>query len=379
MDKNKILDELVKLKKNSGNHSPSLVEIKKIIGKDPVRIDACFLSNPYATQLIYESKIVDQISSNFYKLVESYPPNQDFILDKIKKIEGINPEDSIVMSGAQACIEVLMNSIKYSNCLLPIPTYSSYYESIREESSIHYLNLKEENNFEINEKELEQAIEKNKIDLLILINPNNPTGVEVNPIIIEYLLNKYKKLQIIIDESFSHFLNDLQKWKNKRQDLLKYKRCFFVKSMSKDFGIAGFRIGFMESKNLITKNIKSKYGTWALNNIAIMLLEIISSDKFLDNYEKARLKYLNEKESFYNELIKIKNIKVYKSQANFFLIKLQKKNDSGFRFVMDLLINSGLYIRSMDDKIGLDSSFIRVACRSKDENNKIVEILKDNL
>ena len=161
--------------------------------------------------------------------------------------------------------------------------------------------------------------------------------------------------------------------------MLKYKRCFFVKSMSKDFGIAGFRIGFMESKNLITKNIKSKYGTWALNNIAIMLLEIISSDKFLDNYEKARLKYLNEKESFYNELIKIKNIKVYKSQANFFLIKLQKKNDSGFRFVMDLLINSGLYIRSMDDKIGLDSSFIRVACRSKDENNKIVEILKDNL
>ena len=141
MNKNKILDELVKLKKNSGNHSPSLVEISKIIGKDPVKIDACFLSNPYATQLIYESGIVDKITKNFFKLVESYPPNQDFIIDKISRIEGINPTNSVALSGAQACIEVLMTNLKYSNCLLPIPTYSSYYESVRDESQIHFLDL----------------------------------------------------------------------------------------------------------------------------------------------------------------------------------------------------------------------------------------------
>ena len=118
MNSRDILNQLVMLKQKAGNHSPSLVEISKIIGRDPVEIDACFLSNPYATKLIYESGILDQINNNFFKLVESYPPNQSYILDLINKIDGVDVNNSIVMSGAQACIEVLMTNLDYSNCLI---------------------------------------------------------------------------------------------------------------------------------------------------------------------------------------------------------------------------------------------------------------------
>ena len=379
MDKSNVLDKLVLLKKKSGNHSPSLSEIQMIVGKDPVEIDACFLSNPYATNLIYESGIIDEINDSFFKLVESYPPNQDYILDKISKIEGISVENSIAMSGAQACIEVLLSNLKYSNCLLPIPTYSSYYESLRDGTQVHYLGLKEVNNFKINEAELHESIITNNIDLLVLINPNNPTGVGVDQEIFGNLLNKFKDLQIIIDESFSHFFDDLHEWKTFRKALLNNERCYLIKSMSKDFGIAGCRIGFMESSNPIMQDIKSRYGTWALSNLAVMLLEVMSTDVFLKNYEEARIKYLFEKKSFYNQLIKIQNIKVYESDSNFFLIKLLNSVDSGFKFVMELLLKTGLYVRSMDDKVGLDSSYIRVACRSKDENREIIKILKANV
>ena len=43
---------------------------------------------------------------------------------------------------------------------------------------------------------------------------------------------------------------------------------------------------------------------------------------------------------------------------------------------MEILVEDGLYIRSMEDKIGLNSSYFRVACRSKKENEKIFEVLK---
>jgi histidinol-phosphate/aromatic aminotransferase/cobyric acid decarboxylase-like protein len=379
MDKSSVLDKLVSLKKKSGNHSPSLSEIQAIVGKDPVEIDACFLSNPYATKLIYESGIIDEINDNFFKLVESYPPNQDYILKKISKIEGVSVENSIALSGAQACIEVLLSNLKYSNCLLPIPTYSSYHESLRYDTKVHYLELKEVNNFRINEAELYESITENDIDLLVLINPNNPTGVGVDPKLFGNLLNKFKDLQIIIDESFSHFFYDLNEWRTFRKALLNNERCYLLKSMSKDFGIAGCRIGFMESSNPIMQDIKSRYGTWALSNMAVMLLEVMSTDVFLKNYEKARTTYLSEKKSFHNELMKIQSIKVYESDSNFFLIKVLNSVDSGFKFVMDLLLKTGLYVRSMDDKLGLDSSYIRVACRSKDENREIIKILKSNV
>ena len=124
MKNENLLNQLVLLKEKAGNHSPSLVEISKIIGRDPVEIDACFLSNPYATDLIYKSGILEEINKNFFKMVESYPPNQSYILDLLNKIEGVNTDYSIVMSGAQACIEVLMTTLEYKNCLLPIQIYS---------------------------------------------------------------------------------------------------------------------------------------------------------------------------------------------------------------------------------------------------------------
>lgn len=374
-----LLNELVLLKEKAGNHSPSLVEINKIIGRDPVEIDACFLSNPYATDLIYNSGILEEINKNFFKMVESYPPNQGYILHLLNSIEGVNVDNAIVMSGAQACIEILMTNLEYKNCLLPIPTYSSYYESVREDAKMHYFHLVEKNNFQIDETKISAYIEDNGIDLLILINPNNPTGIRVDNQLIHNLLSKHQKLKIIIDESFCHFLEDLEGWRNFKKNNLHNERCFFIKSMSKDYGIAGFRIGYFETTNSIIEQLKAKYGTWALNNMAVKLLELMSNNDFLVNYEKARKQYLQDKKIFFKELRQVKGISVFESDSNFFLIKLINKDVSGFRFVMDLLLKTGLYVRSMDDKIGLDSSYIRVACRSKDENSRIIKIFKENI
>jgi len=376
MNKKELISNLVSLKSKSGNHSPSLKEIEKIVGKDCIKIDACFLSNPYATDLIYKHKFLEKINSNFIKLIESYPPNQDFLLKKLSKIENISSKYSLVMSGAQNCIEILMEKINYKNCLLPIPTYSSYYESLRKDAKMHYFNLYEENNFHIKQDELFTSISENNIDLLVLINPNNPTGVQLNGELILYIIKKFPDLKIIIDESFIHFVEEWDNWIHLRMKLSKNKNIFFVKSMSKDFGIAGLRIGYLETRNKLINELKGKYGTWSLNNFAVEVLNIMSSEIFILEYQKIRKKYLEEKKCFYKSLKTINSIKVFPSDSNFFLIKVKKNNSNGFKTSMEILVDDGLYIRSMEDKIGLNSSYFRVACRSKAENEKIFEVLK---
>ena len=377
MNKNKVLDELVSLKTKSGNHSPSLKEIEDLIGSDSIKIDACFLSNPYATALVYEYNFLDKINANFIKLVESYPPNQPYLLKKLSKIEKINPENSLVLNGAQNCIEILMSKINYKNCLLPIPTYSAYYESLKKDAKIHYFNLLEEENFYINRDKLYRTINENKIDLLVLINPNNPTGIQVDQELIVNLIKDFPDLQIIIDESFIHFIKHWEKWTKFRKKLIDNKNIFFVKSMSKDFGISGLRIGYLETKNELITEIKNKYGTWSLNNFAVEFLNIISTDNFIKDYANVRKKYLNHKKDFFYKLKKIKSINVFHSDSNFFLIKVNKNIKNGFKSAMEILVNDGLYIRSMEDKIGLNSSFFRVGCRTKEENDKIYNILND--
>ena len=149
--------------------------------------------------------------------------------------------------------------------------------------------------------------------------------------------------------------------------------------MSKDFGIAGLRIGFMETQNDIIYDLKNRFGTWSINNLAVELLSIISETSFLSDYEFVRKKYLKDKNIFYQELLSMDNLKVFPSDANFFLLQMQNDVKNGYEFIMNLLVNTGLYLRSMEDKIGLDASFIRVACRSREENAKIIAILKDQI
>ncbi len=370
------IQKLKELKRKAGNHSPSRKEISKELGYDPVKIDSCFLSNPYATNLIYDYGLKDRINDNFYNLIESYPPNQYFILEKLSIIEEINPDKTIAFNGAQQAIEVLLSELAYENILLPIPTYSSYYEAKHKESEIHFYNLKSENLFEISFDSLNQEILDKKIDLLILINPNNPTGKSIKASDIVNLINSFPDLQIIIDDSFSHFLPDLSEWKSNKELIMSMsENVYFIKSLSKDYGIAGFRIGYAQSNSPIINDLKERIGTWIINNFAIECLDIMSNSNFLMDYEKARLKYLKSKDIFYSNLSTINDFEVFDSDANFFLAKLPT-NTEGFDFVMRLLVEDGIYLRSMSDKIGLDDSYIRIASRSESENTIIFNGLK---
>jgi histidinol-phosphate/aromatic aminotransferase/cobyric acid decarboxylase-like protein len=148
--------------------------------------------------------------------------------------------------------------------------------------------------------------------------------------------------------------------------------------MSKDFGIAGIRCGYaIMSKEKVEYSIQKGF-LWNSNGISEYFFSLLSDKSFIDDYEKTRVKFLDEFNEFYNELIKIDGIDVYPSKTNFFLIDLKTKKS--FDFVCWMLIEKGIYVRSMDDKIGMGidrNTFVRIAGKTKEENLYIVESIKE--
>ena len=78
---------------------------------------------------------------------------------------------------------------------------------------------------------------------------------------------------------------------------------------------------------------------------------------------------------FLTELQKLSNVRTYSSKANFALIEIIDGKTS-FDFTLDLLVNSGIYVRDCDDKIGLQGEFVRVASRTFEENLEIIAAIK---
>ncbi|MEN9916930.1 MAG: hypothetical protein RLY40_862 [Pseudomonadota bacterium] len=363
---------LRKLKQAAGSHSPSRAEMLSAFGEDPVKVDACFLSNPYATELVRDRFSRALADSSIDELIEAYPPGQELLLNWMALLEGIDPENSIVCNGAVQSIEWLMGELEYETVMLPYPTFSTYYEALPKGRKLIRYDLDEHKDFSLDASDIISRCKKESVDLLVLINPNNPTGQAISIESIEEIASELGNTKIIIDESFIHFCRDYEIWRKWRRNAIhRFPRLFFIKSLSKDYGMAGFRVGYIEGAGKEVRDLKSRYGTWNINNFAALCLREISKPDFYQAYEQARLRYQKDMSDFTAAVNCIKTLRAYPTDANFILVKLLDCND-GFSIVARMLIEHGIYVRTMEDKIGLDHTFLRIAGRTPEENEKII-------
>ena len=261
-------------------------------------------------------------------------------------------------------------------CII-IPTFSSYYEFVRPDTEVVYYRLTKENNFILEPENFISFVKENEVDSIVIINPNNPNGGYLSLEDLNHIIKSLKHLEnIIIDESFIHFAyENIDLSQISSEELIKkYSNLIIVKSLSKDFGIAGVRAGYALMSEDKVRSLLSNGYLWNVSGLADYFFKIYSQPDFIKEYNIVRKKYIMNTLIFLTELNSVKNIKVYPSKANFALIELSDR--SSFDFYLDLLTDSGVYVRDCSDKIGLEGQFVRIASRTFEENLKILSAVR---
>tara|TARA_B100000519_G_C14232426_1_gene433093 strand:+ start:273 stop:1427 length:1155 start_codon:yes stop_codon:yes gene_type:complete len=380
MNHKEIKRKIIDLKKHSGSHSPSIETVLHQIPELKISIDACFLSNPYATELFFDQMKFDLFKNNeILKYLEYYPPQNYEVSRLLSKSIDINPKNIFVGNGAIEIIQAIIQRFVKNKLAVIIPTFSSYYEFARKDTNVIFYKLKREDNFILDVNDYISFIKKEKPDSIAIINPNNPDGGYINTQDILKITNELNFVDnIIIDESFVHFAYEDSEFNpvGLEKMAINNDKIILVKSMSKDFGIAGIRAGYsIMSQDKVAKLLENGY-LWNVSGLAYYFFKLFSSKQFLQKYNLIRKKYIAETKDFLALLKKIDQFIVYPSKANFALVELPK-NISSFDFSMDLLIKHGIYVRDCSDKIGLIGNYIRMASRGEESNNIIINSLKD--
>ena len=141
--------------------------------------------------------------------------------------------------------------------------------------------------------------------------------------------------------------------------------------MSKDFGIAGIRSGYgLFSIDKVQKLLSNGY-LWNINGFSEYFFRLFVNNSFQKEYSVERIKYLNVFNSFQNDLSNINGLKIINSKSNFILAEIINDINADY-FTLNLLADYGIYVRNCNDKIGLQGNFVRIACRSIEENNLII-------
>ncbi len=368
------------LKAASGSHAPSLAALQDRIASLEIKVDACFLSNPYATDLFIGHLTRDLLDTGaLRKVLESYPSPNHHVAAMLESTIGVAREQIFVCNGAIEAIQAALHRFAGNRVAVVLPTFSPYYEYLRPDQQAFFFKLSREYDFSLEPAAFVEFVCANQIDTVTLINPNNPNGGYLAAECMLQLLRDLRDLKLVVlDESFVDFAYEDDKL-NRRSlaaEVAEMPNVILVKSMSKDFGVAGLRAGYAVMSAERVKLLLTNGYLWNISGLAEFFFRLFGDISFQREYTAARLRYLAEAIPFFAALKDIGLLKTYPTKANFCLIELDEAI-SLERLVPLLLLRYGIYVRDCRDKRGLeDRQYIRVASRNTDENHLILEALR---
>jgi len=257
----------------------------------------------------------------------------------------VSPDNILITPGGKPIIffTTLIFGEPGAEIIYPDPGFPIYRSMIKYSGATPVpLELKEKDNFEVNIELLEQLI-TNKTRLIILNNPNNPTGAFMNEKKISQLVNileKYPETAILSDEIYSKIIFD----NFSMPTLLKYEsirdRLIILEGWSKTFCMTGWRLGWSVWPNKIIdfanklcvndhscpSSISQYAGLEALIGPQNEVVRIV--------------KEFERRKSFvHSELNKLKKIKCFKPGGAFYAFpNISKTNLSGNQFA-DIALN----------------------------------------
>ena len=369
----RVAEKLAAIKKQSGSHSPSPAMLAGIKGV-AVKHDFCFLSNPHATDLFlkYWKRDFGDVR-RMRKLVEPYPSQNRTLAQKLVRSAEVPAENIFVGNGATEIIQAVLQNFTVKRILVPIPTFSPYLEFAPKGVKILHHKLQKGKQFTLSPNNFIANVRKEKPDTVVIINPNNPDGGYINHVKLRALLQALCRVPTVaVDESFAHFAGE-QMYSASRF-VKTYPNLIVIKSLSKDFGIAGLRLGYaVMSEKRIAALLRRGY-LWNVSGFGEYFLGLLDDAVFMREYERARLRAIRERDEFFSKLSRISGMKAYTSRANMFLLELMNGSCADDLMVR-LLVKHGIYIRTCYDKVGLSGEFVRIASRRGGENNRLVQAL----
>jgi len=289
----------------------------------------------------------------------------------------INPDNILITPGGKPVIffASLIFGEPGSEIIYPDPGFPIYRSMIKYSGAKAVpLCLKEEDNFEINIEDLEKLI-TNKTRLIIINNPNNPTGSFMKKNKIDNLvkmLEKFPNIAILSDEIYSRIIFD----NNSMPSLIKYEsikdRLIVLEGWSKTFCMTGWRLGWsIWPKKIIEYANKLCVNDHSCPSSISQYAGIEALKGPQDEVEKIINEFEKRKIFIHKELNSLKKIKCFKPGGAFYAFpNISKTNMTGSEFAEIALNDYGVAIVSGSSFGDTANDFVRLSYANSIENIK---------
>ncbi|MBD5346124.1 MAG: aminotransferase class I/II-fold pyridoxal phosphate-dependent enzyme [Bacteroides sp.] len=344
----------------------------------PFLLDFCYLVNPYFPP----QTMIDELKSRFDSLLRQYPSGMG--VNSLLAGKYFNVSSDFICPGNGAA-ELIKSLMEHSHGKLGIvePTFEEYPNRYGRESIVAF--RPDGPDFSYTADDLMLFFNRNHVENLLIINPDNPSGNLLPLPDIERLAvwAEQRCIKLIVDESFIDFaeLPDSESTLINESILKRHPGMVVIKSISKSYGVPGLRLGVAASadKELIAA-LKHDVAIWNINSFAEYYMQIFG--KYELQYAAACKRIRSERDRFGEQLRTIPWLTVTPSAANYFLCRIDPASSfDSHSLTLALLDKHNILVKDCAskhgfDKPGLVGRYIRVAVRDRADNDRLVSALK---
>lgn len=337
----------------------------------PGFLDFCYLVNPYFPP----KRMIDEMKANFVPLLTQYPSGQYVNSLLAAKYFGVRQEYIAVGNGAAELIKSFAENHRDARIGVVFPTFDEYPNRFPDAHIVSYVPEKADLRYDA--YDLISFFTDKEINMLLLINPDNPSGNFIPLSQVKELAGwcGERGIRLLVDESFVDFTDGFESNSLLHNEILEaYSNLSVMKSISKSYGVPGLRLGvFASSDKKMIEAMKKDIAIWNINSFAEYYLQIYG--KYEKDYIAACHKFIAERERFYQDLQQIPFLHVMPSQANYFLCEVIDRFTSAE--LTEKLLTHNILISNCGRKRQMAGrNLIRIAIRSTEDNLKLTAALK---
>jgi histidinol-phosphate aminotransferase len=294
--------------------------------------------------------------------IEQYPDSQSTELrQRLSGRLGVAPENILVGSGTTELIRLVALTYfrQRDSVLLLEPTYGEYEVACQLTGARPLKHrARESDNFTPRIEEVVDIIRKRHPRGVFICNPNNPTGLYLSRREIESVLEAMEDSLLILDEAYVTFVE--KRWDP--FDLIEQGNVVVLRSMTKDYGLPGLRLGYAVACREIIDNLRPVLPPWNVNAIAQKVgADVLEKEEYL----RQSLRQIWEAKRFLTGELNRLGFTVLPSDANYFLVKVGNAPECHRS-----LLQQGILVRDCTS-FGL-KEYIRIAPRTMPECQKLI-------
>jgi histidinol-phosphate aminotransferase len=298
--------------------------------------------------------------------LREYPLDQlEELYSQLAKYAGVSVKCVAAGSGSDQIIELLLSTLGGRRATVFAPTFS-YFINRCELHGIKVDQVPLGRDFTLDKKAFVKSAKRS--DLIYICSPNNPTGNQIDRKTVIEIVDSLKGRLVLVDEAYVDFADY-----SLSADATRRNNVIVLRTLSKAFGLAGARVGYMVANEKFIRTFKSVIQS--PYPISTLSLAIASGVLKRADHVKQTIKTVRaERDRVFERLSRLEGVRVFGSDANFLFIEASRH----YQPISKALKSNGIVVKMLGNIAG-HRGCMRVTIGTREMNDKFLQCVEGSL